>query len=458
MSVTLRRNDPKRSINLARNIERQSVLVRYTPSPGLGRMPSVFLALAQLQFCRSPLLPILPVYMHSRPALPEGRPKGFNCRSSDLPSISVLMPVHNAGPFLQPSIQSILQQSFTDLELVIVNDGSSDGSDLVIEQLVGKDSRAVVIHQAQQGIVAALNKAVQVARAPFLARMDADDVALPGRLAAQHAALKSNRELAVIGGHVEIIDSAGRYLYSSFAPMGPREIAKAVRTYCPLTHSAVMMRRAALDNIGGYRSHYESAEDYDLWLRLLDAGYRIDNLNRMVLQYRIHGAGISQRRRAQQAVRTIMARIARGQRLCGVPELAPPPGVEDANWLRTLPMSLRPCEHELLEAELGMPCDVATEDLLRLMQELSSIALPIKCRAGTARLLAQAGIVMLRRGHGAYGIYGLMHALRRDPLVVPRQLGAAWARRAVRVGRRLRYLASGESTSGPLSAARRGSA
>ena len=139
-----------------------------------------------------------------------------------------------------------------------------------------------------------------------------------------------------------------------------------------------------------------------------------------------------------------MARVASSLRHRGIPELVRPPDIPEATWLRALPVSLRPCEHQLIEAESGGARNLATRDLRRLLQELPSTQLPPNCRIGTARLFAEAGIVLIQRGRVAPGLSGLFRALRCDPLFVPRQLGAMFARRSIRISHRLRYLVARE--------------
>lgn len=225
------------------------------------------------------------------------------------PAISVLMSVYNGETYLVPAIESILNQTDEDFEFLIVNDGSTDGSKDIIDYYASLDSRIVVIEQVNAGLVAALNKGLKKARAPLVARMDADDIALPHRLAAQKAYMDSHPDIGVLGSAVELIDAQGRPLSILSYPDADHAADYLYERGSPLAHPAVMMRRDLVLAQGGYRAAYQHAEDYDLWLRLyLHAG--IDNLPDILLQYRHHPDKISIRHIHQQALASIVARYA----------------------------------------------------------------------------------------------------------------------------------------------------
>ena len=128
------------------------------------------------------------------------------------PAISVILPVYNAEAYVREAVESILAQSFTDFELIIINDGSTDGSGAILRELAVRDTRIVLIERPNGGLVSALNDGIESARAELIARMDADDVAMPERFALQHARMMEDPELAVLGSFIRIMDKTGNIM------------------------------------------------------------------------------------------------------------------------------------------------------------------------------------------------------------------------------------------------------
>jgi glycosyltransferase involved in cell wall biosynthesis len=233
------------------------------------------------------------------------------------PAISVVMGVYNGMPFLDEAVKSILRQTFTDFECIAINDGSQDESGAVLDAYAATDSRLRVVHQENRGLVATLNRGIHEARAPLIARMDADDIAHPERFARQIAYLHAHPEIAVLGSAITVIDASGAALREIPYPMGAENIAKKMRhegSY--VAHPAVMMRREAVLAVGGYREAFRHAEDYDLWLRLLDR-CSIDNLPESLLYYRQHGNNTSFKHRFAQDFATKIARYCAAARQQG---------------------------------------------------------------------------------------------------------------------------------------------
>lgn len=210
-----------------------------------------------------------------------------------MPRVSVLLPVHNAGKFLRPALESILGQTYRDFELLLLDDGSTDGSGELAQQLAERDARLVVTRREQRGLVASLNELIAMARGDLLARMDADDIASNSRLARQVEFMDRHPGVVCVGGAQLLIDEAGRPI----APIRPlltdAQIQDhALRGHGSVCHPTAMIRSGAMKSVGGYRGEYYPAEDLDLWLRLGEIG-ALANLEDVVLLYRIHTQSIS---------------------------------------------------------------------------------------------------------------------------------------------------------------------
>ena len=230
------------------------------------------------------------------------------------PAISILMPVHNGAEWLAEAIASIHAQDFADFEFLIVDDGSDDGTAAMLSSFAADDRRIRLLHQAPQGIVAALNNAIAAARAPYLARLDADDSARPDRLGKQFAFMQAHPEIGLLGTFAERIDAAGNIVGRLAPPTEPARLAQVLGRTNPFVHSSVMMRAALVRRIGGYRAAFRAAEDYDLWLRMAEAG-GIANLADYLTQYRRHDSNLSRRDAIRQSFSVRLAqRSAAGRR------------------------------------------------------------------------------------------------------------------------------------------------
>ncbi len=223
-------------------------------------------------------------------------------------TLSVVMSVYNGERFLDEAVDSIRQQTFRDFEFVVVVNGCRDRSREILERHAAADDRLrLVIQEPLLNLDAALNRGIAAARADIVARMDADDVALPDRLRKQLAYLNDHPDIAVVGGAIEYIDDAGRPLGGPQLPTEPDVLSEAMIEQNYVAHAAAMFRRAAFEAVGGYRSAFRSAEDYDLWLRVIER-FRIANLADLVLRHRLHTDKLSTRDCEQQALSAFAAR------------------------------------------------------------------------------------------------------------------------------------------------------
>jgi glycosyltransferase involved in cell wall biosynthesis len=260
---------------------------------------------------------------------------------NSLPAISVVLPVYNAEAFVSEAVESILAQTFTDFELIAINDGSTDGSGKILQELAARDSRMVLIDRTNGGLVSALNEGIRRARAPLIARMDADDVSMPERFALQYARMTAEPTLGVLGSFIRIMNKEGRIIRLGNYPVSAAEVARFMEHGCPVAHPTVMMRREAVLKAGGYRKIFSHCEDYDLWLRISELGYAIANFPQPLLNYRVHGANVSTVHREAQELGTTIARLAHRCRKAGLPD--PVEGLEklDPSVIETVPAHLR---------------------------------------------------------------------------------------------------------------------
>jgi glycosyltransferase involved in cell wall biosynthesis len=214
-----------------------------------------------------------------------------------MPMASVVLPVFNAERYVSEAVWSILRQSFEDLELVVIDDGSTDRSPEIISGF--QDTRMVVLlHESNLGIVPSLNDGIRLAKGKYVCRMDADDVADLSRLKKQMAFMEEHATVAVLGCDTEIIDEMGMSIRRERYPQTYGEIRRTIFTHNPFAHSSVVVRRSVLEECGGYTAEYLHNEDYDLWLRVC-ASHEAANLSETLMKRREHREAITTRRHAE---------------------------------------------------------------------------------------------------------------------------------------------------------------
>jgi glycosyltransferase involved in cell wall biosynthesis len=210
------------------------------------------------------------------------------------------MPIYNAEAFLAAAIESIRVQTVGDFELIAVDDGSTDASLQTLERMARSDPRIRVISRLNTGIVGALNDGLAISRGEFIARMDADDIALPHRFGRQLDFLGANPGCVAVGSAVLQIDPDGDPIRVQHWAESHIEIdALLLRGGGGLAHPTAMIRTAALQAVGGYRGEYQWIEDKDLWLRLGEVGC-LANLAAPLLKYRLHEQSVCWQRESEQ--------------------------------------------------------------------------------------------------------------------------------------------------------------
>jgi len=213
------------------------------------------------------------------------------------PLVSVVMPVHNTAPFLKKAVESMLNQDYGNIELILIDDGSTDHSAEVLAGL--RDSRIRLFrNEGNMGLVYTLNRGLALANGTYIARMDGDDQSLPGRISSQVAYLDAHPEAGVVAARVELIDEQGN-------PIGVWEdesrhtTARDIRNFLPLNnciaHPSVMARASLLKKYA-YRQEQAQSEDYDLWLRMAADGIGIHKIGEVLLRHRIVSSSYTRKR------------------------------------------------------------------------------------------------------------------------------------------------------------------
>jgi glycosyltransferase involved in cell wall biosynthesis len=243
----------------------------------------------------------------------------FPTRAEGAPRVSVVMPVFNAGHFLEEAITSVLVQTYSDFELIVVDDASSDDSLALVENF--RDPRIRIIkHATNKGAALSRNDALAVARGEFVAIMDADDVCAANRFERQVMFLDTHPEVGVVGCAIyDNIDDRGTVLHRATLPEDNETIQRTLMQRWCFLHSSLMFRKALSEISGEYRQIFEPAEDHDFVLRLLEYS-RAHNLGESLVQYRLnpHGLTVSGRDYLDEVSRTAI-RLAEARRQ-GQPE------------------------------------------------------------------------------------------------------------------------------------------
>ena len=239
------------------------------------------------------------------------------------PLVSVVMPVYNREKYLAEAIESILNQTLKQFEFIIVNDGSTDSSQKIIEQYQALDHRIISIDQKNRGNYIARNRGMQHANAPYVAVMDSDDIACPNRLRIQYDFLEQHTDHVSVGSDVQIIDPYGIQNQYLSKPQTHDEIDHYhMKSHQGgMHHPAMLIRTRCIEQLGGYKPVPNTA-DYDLALRLAEIG-RLANIPKPLMKWRRHLAAISTQKRHEQ--------ITRAYNFC-----------EAAHTRRGLPFTLKP--------------------------------------------------------------------------------------------------------------------
>ena len=214
-----------------------------------------------------------------------------------MPKLSIILSVYNGEKYLHEAIDSILRQTFTDYEFIIINDGSTDNTKHLLEEY--SDSRIRLFHQRNIGLTRSLNKGLKIAKGGYIARQDADDISLPERLSREVDFLDQNPDVGLVGTHVAFIDKNGKEIDVWKTPAEHEQIMKTFQNRNSFCHGAVMFRKECIKKVGGYREKLLYAQDYDLWLRIAEQ-YKTANLGVVLYKNRRTSNSISRNKLSKQ--------------------------------------------------------------------------------------------------------------------------------------------------------------
>lgn len=249
------------------------------------------------------------------------------------PALSVLMSCFNAAPFLRECVDSILGQSFSEFELLLMDDGSTDDTYSILQSYDDPRMR-IFRHEQNRGIVASVNELASRARADILVRHDADDVSAPTRLQLQHQFLALNPDVAVVGTAIEFVNAKGEHAGGWSPPTSDADIRSILPRAIPFSHATTAIQRSAYERIGGYREAFQSCEDYDFFLRIADHG-RLANLDQTLYKVRRHGNNQTVEGGRKQLHFELLAKLSARARADTGMDIHLPERTEDvANFLR----------------------------------------------------------------------------------------------------------------------------
>lgn len=239
----------------------------------------------------------------------------------EFPAISIVMACYNAEQTVSAACRSIFDQSFKDWELILIDDGSKDGTTAILEEFSRADSRIKFIRQQNTGLTRALINGCIAARAPIIARQDADDISLPHRLIKQYDLLSKRPEVGFVSCYADYIGPRGEYLSSVTRPADSNDATQKLldERLGPPAHGSVMFRKSIYDQVGGYRPQFYYAQDSDLWMRMAEVS-QIAYVQESGYQFRWHESSITGSGRSLQSEFGRFGQLCRKSRKEGQPE------------------------------------------------------------------------------------------------------------------------------------------
>ncbi|HGF6562056.1 glycosyltransferase [Providencia sp. wls1922] len=213
--------------------------------------------------------------------------------------VSVILPVYNAEKFLHDSLNSVINQSYSNLEIIVIDDGSSDNSLSIIKNF--NDKRIKIISRENKGLIHSLNEGLNIAKGNYIARMDADDIARSDRIETQLKFLLKNKDISIVGSYANLIDENGVNIGIKKKPSSDLTIKTICFFGSPFIHPAVMFNKLLIKEQLYYSNEFIHAEDYELWSRLVACEkFKFFNIKDTLLDYRIVSTSVSRKYENQQ--------------------------------------------------------------------------------------------------------------------------------------------------------------
>jgi Glycosyl transferase family 2 len=348
--------------------------------------------------------------------------------------ISVVMSVFNGQAFLGEAIESILGQTFRDFEFVIVDDGSTDGTAEILDRFARQDERIRILRHANKGRAESLNAGIGLANGKYIARMDADDIALRIRLEEQVRFMEEHPGVGLLGGAFELISGNGTRLMNSVSfPTEDSDIKSALLVDNPICHPTVVMRKAVFESSGGYRKALVDADDYDLWLRISEKS-QLANLSTCILQYRIHPDQVSIKGMRHQKECVLAARAAAALRGEGLPD--PLSQIEEVTpeLLERLGVSKAMIEEHVLGGYLhwiNILEKSYPQAALKAIDQVLDLHDSWRLKhSEVADLCVKAAAAHYRQGRVLWTMWSVIRAIVNSPAITPLLLRIAFSRLA----------------------------
>jgi glycosyltransferase involved in cell wall biosynthesis len=222
------------------------------------------------------------------------------------PKVSVVMSVYNDESYIREAVESILNQSFKDFELIIINDGSTDRTREILSSYT--DERIRLFDQENRGLTISLNRGLSLAKGSYIARMDGDDISELDRFSEEVRFLEQNKKIGLVGTYAYRIDEKGRIVSLSKYKTTTEEIREDLWVDCSFCHSSVMFRKICTEEVGMYREKVGPSEDYDLWFRIAER-FDVANLPVPLQKFRINSQGVTVARRFEQLRYIMLVRL-----------------------------------------------------------------------------------------------------------------------------------------------------
>ncbi|GEK57730.1 hypothetical protein CHL76_01365 [Marinococcus halophilus] len=213
------------------------------------------------------------------------------------PLVTIIMSTHNAEGYIDECLQSIAAQSYSDFTVYMIDDASTDSTAEKVKEFIKNDERfqLIDIHKQNRGLTPTLNELWKMAETKYVARMDADDVMHEERLEKQVQLLEKHKGLDVVGSYAMNINKDSEPIDIRKVPVYHKDVKKTLPLASPVIHPSAMIRRSALETVGGYNETYPVAQDYDLWFRLMGNGSGFHNIPETLLYYRMEAHHVKKR-------------------------------------------------------------------------------------------------------------------------------------------------------------------